>query len=116
MIWFGLLRGMKLNKLSLIKVMTGPDGYTGFFFKAAWNIVADDFVDAVKFFFISSKLLGAFNATTVTLIPNCANPSHIKEYRPISCCSLVYKCISKILVRRKEHGFSRSICSVDFSL
>ncbi|KAH1067046.1 hypothetical protein J1N35_032033 [Gossypium stocksii] len=67
MIWFGLLRGMKLNKQSLIKVMTGPDGYTAFFFKAAWNIVADDFVDAVKFFFISSKLLGAFNATTGTV-------------------------------------------------
>jgi hypothetical protein len=40
------------------------------------------------------------NATIVTLLPKKANPSKIGDYRPISCCNLIYKCITKILANR----------------
>ncbi|XP_017647942.1 uncharacterized protein LOC108488155 [Gossypium arboreum] len=76
------------------------DGYTAFFFKPKWSIVGDDCLTAVQHFLNTIELLTAFNATIITLVPKCENSSHIKEFGPISCCSSVYKCISKVFVNR----------------
>lgn len=42
------------------------------------------------------------NFTAITLIPKRINADKITEFRPISCCNVLYKVISKILVRRLE--------------
>ncbi|GJT01427.1 hypothetical protein Tco_0822596 [Tanacetum coccineum] len=78
----------------------GPDGYTVAFFKESWDIVADDFVDAVCEFFTNGKLLRELNHTIITLIPKVSNPTRVTDYRPISCCNVMFKCISKIIVNR----------------
>ncbi|XP_019238100.1 PREDICTED: uncharacterized protein LOC109218205 [Nicotiana attenuata] len=44
----------------------------------------------------------AINCTTVTLLPKITNPTNIKDYIPISCCSVLYKIISKILASRLQ--------------
>ncbi|CAN1840218.1 LINE-1 retrotransposable element ORF2 protein [Linum perenne] len=80
----------------------GPDGFSANFYKSAWNIVEADFTDAVMEFFSSSKMLNEFNVTSLTLIPKVPNPQRVSEYRPISCCSLFYKCIAKILASRMQ--------------
>ena len=77
-----------------------PDGYTAKFFKKAWNIVGNEVVVTILSYFHSSKLLPAFNSTSITLVPKVQSPESIKEYRPISCCYVVYKCITKILANR----------------
>ncbi|KAK8354267.1 hypothetical protein V6Z11_A05G208600 [Gossypium hirsutum] len=38
-----------------------------------------------------SQLLPAFNATTITFVPICEHPKHVKEFRPIACYTTVYK-------------------------
>ena len=78
----------------------GPDGFSSHFFKAAWRIIGEDVVAAVRHFFSSSFILPCFNATVVALIPKNQSPRSIKEYRPISCCSVIYKCITKIMANR----------------
>ncbi|XP_039039864.1 uncharacterized protein LOC120177954 [Hibiscus syriacus] len=40
---------------------TSPDGFTPIFFKKTWNVVGDDVINAIKFFFKDSYLLPAFN-------------------------------------------------------
>lgn len=84
----------KINKSS------GPDGFGGGFFKNSWNIVGDDICNAVLEFFQTSKLLKQINATTISLIPKVGNPRATSQYRPISCCNIIYKCISKLICSR----------------
>lgn len=47
-------------------------------------------------------MLRQVNTTTITIIPKVPNPSYFHEYRPIACCTTVYKIISKILVDRLQ--------------
>nr|KAJ0187106.1 hypothetical protein LSAT_V11C900454800 [Lactuca sativa] len=82
----------------------GPDGYSSKFFKKAWRIVGDDFCFAVKEFFLSKKILKEINTTVIALVPKVPTPGIVGDYRPISCCNVVYKCISKIIVNRiRDH-------------
>lgn len=79
---------------------SGPDGFSAKFFKAAWPLIGDDVCRAVKEFFTSGKLLKEINATIIALIPKVAQPRNVSEFRPISLCNVLYKCISKILANR----------------
>lgn len=78
----------------------GPDGYSSCFFKAAWETIKDDFVDAITEFFGTGSLLKQANHTVITLIPKGSHSSTVGDFRPISCCNVIYKTITKILSNR----------------
>ena len=78
----------------------GLNGYNSGFFKAAWDIVGEDIVQAVQNFFNIGVLLNAWNVTAITLIPKSVCPNDLGDFRPISCCHVIYKCISKLLCNR----------------
>ena len=80
--------------------VSGPDGYTKEFYVAAWPVLGKDFVTAVQSFFLFGFLPSGINATILSLIPKTEAALTMKDYRPIACCNLLYKVISKILARR----------------
>lgn len=53
-----------------------------------------DVVSAVEEFFRNGRLLKDLNTTTIALIPKTAEACKLGDYRPISCCNLVYKVTS----------------------
>ncbi|XP_019246270.1 PREDICTED: uncharacterized protein LOC109225918 [Nicotiana attenuata] len=80
----------------------GIDGYNAVFFKKAWGIMKNDVYEAVMDFFQTSHMPKIINCTTVTLLPKVTNPITVKDFRPISCCSVLYKIIAKILATRLQ--------------
>ncbi|KAL0284376.1 UNVERIFIED_CONTAM: Retrovirus-related Pol polyprotein from type-2 retrotransposable element R2DM [Sesamum radiatum] len=78
----------------------GPDGYSTCFFKKAWPVCGPEIIAAVQEFFSSGKLLKQFNATLLCLIPKVELPHGVADFRPITCCNVLYKTITKIMVER----------------
>ncbi|GKA17635.1 protein LAZ1 [Tanacetum coccineum] len=87
----------------------GPEGFTSVFFKKSWDVVGQDVCNAVRDFFVNGKLLKEINHTFLALILKIATPLKVTDYRPISCCNVIYKCISKILTNRIIEGIKEVV-------
>lgn len=87
----------------------GPDGFTSTFFKKAWGIIGHDVCSEVKEFFDKGQMLKELNATLISLIPKVQNPSKVTDFRPIACCNVLYKCISKVLTNRIKHVLTKLV-------
>lgn len=78
----------------------GPDGYTSEFYKATWEIIGNEFTLAIQSFFAKGFLPKGINSTILALIPKKLEARVMRDYRPISCCNVIYKVISKIIANR----------------
>ncbi|KAL1198538.1 putative ribonuclease H protein [Cardamine amara subsp. amara] len=78
----------------------GPDGYNSEFFKEVWPIIGKEFIIGVQSFFAKGFLPKGINSTILALVPKKQSSTEMKDYRPISCCNVLYKVISKILANR----------------
>ncbi|GJR27547.1 hypothetical protein Tco_1103779 [Tanacetum coccineum] len=87
---------------------SGPDVYTSMFLKKGRDVVGADVCKAIHDLFSNGKLLNEINHTFMTLIPKIATPQKVNDYRPISCCNVIYKCISKIITNRIKEVVSEN--------
>ncbi|GJX75386.1 hypothetical protein Tco_0313981 [Tanacetum coccineum] len=87
----------------------GSDGFTAAFFKSSWDIIGSDVSRAVREFFINGRLLKELNHTIIALIPKVNSPARVNDYRSISCCNVLFKCISKIIANRIKESLKRLI-------
>lgn len=76
----------------------GPDGFTSTFFKRACHILGKEVCKAVKEFILNGQLLQAVNHMILALLPKVEVLNTMKDFLPISCCNVIYKCITNIIV------------------
>jgi len=87
----------------------GPDGFPSEFFKTSWSIVAQDFTIAVQSVFRYGFLPKGVNSTILALVPKKTDSLEMKDFRPIACCNVLYKVVSKILANRLKTLLPRII-------
>ena len=79
------------------------------FLRVFFYLVKEDTMKAVQEYQRAGKGLGALNSTFLDLIPKKQNPSSFEEFRPISCCNVVYKIIAKTIAQRMKPILSEII-------
>ena len=57
---------------------------------------------AILYFFKDGAMYSPINITSITLVPKISNASKPKDFRPNSCCFVLYKIISKILTAKLQ--------------
>lgn len=85
----------------------GRDGYTTKHFKFARSIVGNDVVKAIQSFFLKGFLPKGINSAILALIPKKERATEMKYYRPISCCNVLYKVISKVGSKLSEGYYAK---------
>jgi len=78
----------------------GPDCFNVDFFKACWKIVKQDIFEVVEDLKRSKKVLKAFKASFIAVIPKKEDAMTSDGFRPIALCNVVYKIISKVIANR----------------
>ncbi|XP_021755513.1 uncharacterized protein LOC110720784 [Chenopodium quinoa] len=76
------------------------DGMHALCFQKFWHIVGPDIITLVKNWWNGNVNIDEINRTCIVLIPKCNDPKDMTKFRPISCCNVVYKTISKVLANK----------------
>lgn len=77
---------------------SGPDGFTGLFYKVAWLIIKADIMNAVNA--LCSLDAHLLNDALMILLRKTTDPTRLKDFRPISLMHSFSKLFAKCLARR----------------
>ncbi|XP_042477704.1 uncharacterized protein LOC122059071 [Macadamia integrifolia] len=87
----------------------GPDGFSGAFYKKCWEVIGQDFCNAVKEFFSSDHMPNGVNNCFLVLIPKVDGVVPLDKFRPLCMGNFFVKLISKIMALRLSRLLPRFI-------
>ncbi|KAK3217875.1 hypothetical protein Dsin_011845 [Dipteronia sinensis] len=64
------------------------------------EIISGDFMNFLAEFYLDGATVKAINQTFITLIPKCSRLGSLKDFRPISLVTSMYKLLAKVLANR----------------
>ena len=86
-----------------------PDGMSPIFYKSFSHIVGGDVMSVVLNALNFGAVPESLNSTFIALIPKVKHPKRVADFCPISLCNVVYKLISKVLVKRLKKFLASAI-------
>jgi hypothetical protein len=77
------------------------DGFIGIFFSSYWEIIREDLIKAVQFFYqMNQQELHYLNQAFVVLVPKKHGPLYAADFRTISLSHSFSKIMSKLMANR----------------
>jgi hypothetical protein len=80
--------------------VSSPDCFSMAFFQVWWEVIKTNVMGVFHDFHATSKFEKNLNATFIALIPKKNGAMDLKDFRPISLMSGVYKIITKVLANK----------------
>ncbi|KAJ9538568.1 hypothetical protein OSB04_031301 [Centaurea solstitialis] len=87
----------------------GPDGFSLCFLKKFWEILKEDLMKALHWFWESEKISMGCNSSFITLIPKTHSSDGLGDYRPISLIGMYYMLVATILAERLKKVIGKVI-------
>lgn len=87
----------------------GPDGFTMAFFQEAWEIMKKEVIETMIHLHHNCHMVTYVNDSFIALIPKKKGAVELKDYRPISLISCVYKTASKLLAKRLKTCYLKQV-------
>ncbi|XP_026435535.1 uncharacterized protein LOC113333241 [Papaver somniferum] len=81
----------------------GPDGFGGWFYRMAWEILSEDFIRAIQYCWEKEFIPTGMNSNFIMLLPKIKNTRKPNQYRPIGLMNFSFKVITKIITSRLSH-------------
>lgn len=78
-------------------------------FHASWETIKEDLMQTFHNFHTQQRFEKNFNATFVALIPKKVGANELRDVRPISLITGVYKIIAKVLAERLKRVISKLV-------
>ncbi|XP_026428470.1 uncharacterized protein LOC113324365 [Papaver somniferum] len=78
----------------------GPDGFSGSFYRACWNVIHHDVVDAIQFCWSRRFIPKGMSSNFLVLIPKIEGARNPKQFRPIGLSNVSFKIFTKFLATR----------------
>ncbi|KAK9133053.1 hypothetical protein Scep_012581 [Stephania cephalantha] len=79
------------------------------FIKRSWGIIKTDILKVFEDFYRNGVINGITNETLICLIPMKHQAHKLKEFRPISLVTCLYKVIAKVLPARLRKVIGKTI-------
>jgi hypothetical protein len=81
----------------------GPDGFTGLFYRVAWDIIVSDLMKAIRLLENGGQQgLNLLNDALLVLLPKTSEAAKPSDYKPISLIHSFGKLFTKIMARRLQ--------------
>ena len=87
----------------------GPDGYSMEAFRKGWVVIKNDVMGVFNEFFGKGIVNACTNSTYICLIPKKLSSLKLKDYRPISLVTSLYKILAKVLSLRLREVLGETI-------
>ena len=87
----------------------GPDGFSITVFQTQWDTVKNDIIKVFQEFYTSDIINAISNETYICLIPKKSNSCRVRDFRPISLMTSLYKIIAKVLAKRLQTVLGETI-------
>ncbi|XP_026451543.1 uncharacterized protein LOC113351839 [Papaver somniferum] len=87
----------------------GPDGFTGVFYRFAWDIIKEDLIAAIQYCWSNQVNPAGLNSNFLVLLPKIKRAKKANQFRPIGLSNFCFKIFTKIIAIRMSNVLHKLI-------